>query len=78
MRMGNKLGVVALLFLALALTIAFSKFDIGRPLIAIVSLCSTWAGILLLICAGIKGSRWWLTVPVAILSTWLWALSRGH
>jgi hypothetical protein len=77
--MGNKIGIVGLLLLALALAISISKFSVvGGPSIGIVLISSEWIGILLLIYAGIKGSRWWFTIPVAILSLWLWALSRGH
>ncbi|HEY5054785.1 MAG TPA: hypothetical protein VII58_01410 [Acidobacteriaceae bacterium] len=82
MRLGNKLGIAAVFSLVLSAALGFqdSMFELhphfGVVLIATsTALCLISLG--LFVIAGIKGSRWWLVAPVALICGWLFILSRG-
>jgi hypothetical protein len=73
---GNRIGVFALVLLAVAAALVFLPHD-ASPF-ETVSFTFQWLSIALLIYAGAKGSRWWFFVPGCLLTLWIWALSRGH
>jgi hypothetical protein len=68
MKTGNWIGIFALLALALS---ALAEF---RSLIIILEVTS----LLCFFYAGFRGSRWWFTVPVVLISMWLFLMSQGH
>jgi hypothetical protein len=76
MKNGNKVGIVASILLAVAAGLVFLPYD-ASPF-ETASLLLQGLAILLLVYAGVRGSRWWLLVPVGLIALWIWALSRGH
>lgn len=69
----NKIGLAGAAALVLAALVTTGPVEFEA-----VSLTLQWVGILLLIYAGIRGTRWWFTPPIAIILVWVWALSQGH
>jgi hypothetical protein len=75
MSTANKIGLVGVVALFIAAIITPIHV---QPLLMIISLVCQWGGVLALVYAGIRGSRWWLAIPVIVLAIFFWALSRGH
>ena len=82
MKLGNKLGVAAVIALALSAVLGFqnSIFEL-HPHLGIVLLEISTAlsviSLMLFVAAGIRGSRWWLAVAVILASGWVFVVSRG-
>lgn len=74
MKPANKIGLAGTVSLALAgIMTPFPQIGFEN-----VSLALQWVGMLFLIYSGIRESRWWLMIPVAIILFWIWGLSQGH
>ena len=76
MKIGNKVGIVALAILGLVAGTAVTPLNRSTPLVA-GALVGPWLTIPMLVFAGIKGSRWWLTLPLIIIWAWIWVIMRG-
>ena len=76
MKLANQVGVVGIAALLIAALITVGHMV--RPILVIISLACQWGGLLALLYAGIRGSRWWLAIPIIVLAAFFWALYRGH
>jgi hypothetical protein len=75
MKIGNKVGIVGLVMLGLAMGIAITPLN--RTALIYVPLVLPWVTAPMLVFSWIKGSRWWLTLPLPIIVVWTWAIARG-
>jgi hypothetical protein len=76
MRNGDKVGVFAVLLLLVAAALIFIPYN-ASPF-ETASLTLQWVSVVLLIFAGVGGSRWWFAIPASLLALWIWVISLGH
>jgi hypothetical protein len=76
MKLGNKLGISGLAFMASAALIEFTPARNTRA--GGLSVLLQWGSIGLFVFAGVLKPRWWLLLPVAFVGCLVWLLSLGH
>ena len=75
MKSGNKVGISALVLLALSIGVALSRPQ--SDLAFLLAMLLPWVAVVLLIYAGSRGSRWWFALPLMIFVVWSWVIAQG-
>ena len=81
MKHGDKVGVGALsIYLLGALLLCAMGIWLDSPLqhLEMFAFCLLWAGFLISFYAAIRGSRWWLLLPLSTVCFWLWVATSKY
>ncbi|HKO19581.1 MAG TPA: hypothetical protein VJU82_11920 [Acidobacteriaceae bacterium] len=84
MKTGDKVGIAALgAYLVGALLLRMLWVWMGFPrewetLVLAIAMCLVGAGFFASFYAAIKGSRWWLMIPLSVIIFIVWFLNSGN
>jgi hypothetical protein len=80
MKHGDKVGVgaLAMYLLGALLLCAISMGGLSLPALVDVAFCLLWGGFFVSFYAAIRGSRWWLLLPISSVCFFLWLATSKY
>jgi hypothetical protein len=81
MKHGDKVGVFALvIYLAGALLLCAMLIWVDSSIqrLEMFAFCLLWGGFFIAFYAAVRGSRWWLLLPLSLLCFWIWLATSKY